>query len=82
MKEIRTDLEANKGYQIDKKTVRRIVEHLEKEGLVKTKEIKVTISYGGDQDSDSSRGDDQKCKIVPIVHAPGYDVSAAELQQY
>ena len=79
-------MEANKGYQIDKKTVRRIVEHLEKEGLVKTKEIKVTISYSVEQDSDvassKSGADDQKFKIVPIVHAPGYEVSPDELQQY
>ena len=53
VKEIRTDLEANRGYCIDKKTVKRIVDHLEAEGLVSTKDIKVTYSYNYEKDSES-----------------------------
>lgn len=45
-KEIKTDLEAKYKYAIDKKTLRRILSHLEAEGLLCIKEIKVTISYG------------------------------------
>lgn len=46
IKDIRTQLEGNRGYSIDKKTVRRIVEHLEAEQLLCTKDVKVTVMYG------------------------------------
>ena len=82
VKEIRTDLEASRGYSIDKKTVRRIVDHLEAEGLVHTKDIKVTYQLSYDnKDSDSETPQiktesdpDIKQKLVPIVNAPGYEV--------
>jgi hypothetical protein len=97
VKEIRMDLEANRGYSIDKKTVRRIIEHVEAEGLVVTKEIKVTINYGNQLKADEAIDSDGyvasqhsgdsvdgnvKYRIVPIVHAPGYDVKEEDLQQY
>ena len=36
-KRIKTELERDKKYEMDKKTLRRIVENLKREGLVKTK---------------------------------------------
>jgi hypothetical protein len=47
IKEIRQDLEKNKEYTIDKKTVKRMVLNLAAEDLVETGEIKVTINYSG-----------------------------------
>lgn len=47
IKEIRTDLEANRGFRIDKKTVKRIVEHLQMEGLLMAKDVKVTYQMEG-----------------------------------
>jgi len=40
---IKLELEKDKGYEMDKKTLRRIVENLRVAGLVKTKQFKVTI---------------------------------------
>lgn len=40
---IKLELEKDKGYEMDKKTLRRIVENLRVSGLVKTKQFKVTI---------------------------------------
>lgn len=55
-KEIRTDLEANRNFIIDKKTVKRIVSILKAEDLVRTKDIRVTTSYGCvDSDSEQER---------------------------
>ena len=42
-KRIKTDLEKDMGFEMDKKTLRRIVENLKREDLVKTKQFKVTI---------------------------------------
>ena len=36
-KRIKLELEKDKGFEMDKKTLRRIVENLKREGLVKTK---------------------------------------------
>ena len=62
-KEIKRDLEANRNFLIDKKTVKRIIMILKAEGLVATKDIRVTISYA-DMDSDSGEilqgGDDSE----------------------
>ena len=75
IKEIRTDLEANRNFIIDKKTVKRIISILKAEDLVKTKDVRVTISYGH-IDSDSNNGEQKNNKvvpkIVPIVLAPYY----------
>ena len=53
-KEIKRDLEANRNFLIDKKTVKRIIMILKAEGLVATKDIRVTISYA---DMDSGSGE-------------------------
>ena len=37
------ELERDKGFEMDKKTLKRIVENLKREGLVKTKQFRVTI---------------------------------------
>ena len=96
VKDIRSDLEANRGYSIDKKTVRRIIDHLEAEKLVITKEIRVTINYGNQQVKDEVNESDGyiashhsqdsndlneniKFRIVPIVHAPGYEIKQEDL---
>ena len=42
-KRIKMELEKDKGFEMDKKTLRRIVDNLKREGLVKTKQFKVTI---------------------------------------
>lgn len=44
-KEIRENLEKNRSYDIDKKTVRRIVTTLESEGLVEVKYVEIVVSY-------------------------------------
>jgi DNA-binding IclR family transcriptional regulator len=89
IKEIRTDLEGNRGFRIDKKTVRRIVDHLEQEGLVVTKDIRVTYSLEREESESQNSEDDAmpfgaardlKERIVPIVHAPDYTVTGAEVQ--
>ena len=40
---IKLELEKDKRHEMDKKTLRRIVENLKREGLVKTRQFKVTI---------------------------------------
>jgi len=45
IKEIRDNLEYNRSYRIDKKTVRRIVTILQSEGLVQIKEVEIIIQY-------------------------------------
>ena len=42
--EIKNDLEKSKGYEIDKKTLKRIVEKLKKDRLVKTVDFLVNIT--------------------------------------
>lgn len=42
-KRIKLELEKDKCFEMDKKTLRRIVENLKCEDLVKTKQFKVTI---------------------------------------
>jgi len=42
-KRIKMELERDKGFEMDKKTLRRIVENLKQAGLVKTKQFRVTI---------------------------------------
>lgn len=42
-KRIKQELEKEKTFEMDKKTLRRIVENLKREELVKTKQFKVTI---------------------------------------
>lgn len=42
-KRIKMELERDKGFEMDKKTLRRIVENLKQASLVKTKQFKVTI---------------------------------------
>ena len=68
-------MEANRNFIIDKKTVKRIISILKAEDLVKTKDVRVTISYGH-IDSDSNNGEQKNNKvvpkIVPIVLAPYY----------
>lgn len=52
---IKSDLERSKSFEMDKKTLKRIVENLRKEGLVQTKNFKVTIYQAGESaDSDFS----------------------------
>ena len=53
---IKLELEKDKRYEMDKKTLRRIVENLKREGLVKTKQFKVTIY----QDKVNSRSQQQQ----------------------
>ena len=63
-KEIKRDLEANRNFLIDKKTVKRIIMILKAEGLVATKDIRVTISYanvGSDSDEIMQGADDSEC---------------------
>ncbi len=40
---IKNDLEKGKGYEIDKKTLKRIIEKLASEKLVKTRDFLVTL---------------------------------------
>lgn len=42
-KKIKNDLEKEKPHEMDKKTLKRIVENLKKDNLVKTRDFKVTI---------------------------------------
>ena len=41
--DIKNDLEKSKGFEIDKKTLKRIVEKLKKDKLVKTVDFMVTL---------------------------------------
>lgn len=49
---IKSDLEQSKSFEMDKKTLKRIIENLRKEGLVQTKHFKVTIYQAMQTDSD------------------------------
>lgn len=49
---IKSDLERSKTFEMDKKTLKRIIENLRKEGLVQTKNFKVTI-YQADESAES-----------------------------
>ncbi len=48
---IKNDLEKGKGYEIDKKTLKRIVEKLSQEKLVKTRDFLVTLEQSEGQGS-------------------------------
>ncbi len=48
---IKNDLEKGKGYEIDKKTLKRIVEKLAQEKLVKTRDFLVTLEQSEGQGS-------------------------------
>lgn len=52
VKEIKQRLEYNRVYNIDRKTVKMIVQVLESEGLLKLSEVRVTYEYWRRQDAD------------------------------
>lgn len=51
-KRIKNDLEKSKNFEMDKKTLKRIIENLRKDGLVQTKNFKVTIYQANESESD------------------------------
>jgi hypothetical protein len=52
---IRTRLEGDKDFSIDKKTVKRITDHLVEEELLAYQEVRVTVSYQGCDSEDSEQ---------------------------
>ena len=68
-RKIKDVLEKGIGYEIDKKTVRRIVDHLSFEKLVKIQQIKTQITYEGSDklDKDEYDSDDQIFKYQEIL---------------
>jgi DNA-binding GntR family transcriptional regulator len=40
---IKTELEKQKSFEMDKKTLRRIVDNLKREGLLQTRDFKISI---------------------------------------
>ena len=67
---IKMELEGDKNYEMDKKTLRRIVENLRVAVLVKTKQFKVTIY----QDRVASTP-----RLTSLVQAAPLDIANAEL---
>lgn len=53
--QIKKVLEQNKGFEMDKKTLKRIVENLESAGLLRTREFNVKIKAQFGKDSETIR---------------------------
>mmetsp|Transcript_7239 Transcript_7239/g.11384 ORF Transcript_7239/g.11384 Transcript_7239/m.11384 type:complete len:91 (-) Transcript_7239:19-291(-) len=86
IKEIKNSLEAKHDFQIDKKTVRRIIDHLKSEDLVALSDVKVTFRVRVEEefgdDSMSSGAEDnanEKSKLILVVHLPGYTVKEEDI---
>ena len=74
-KQIKAKLEKDMSYEIDKKTVRRIIDHLSLEKLVNIQQIKTTITYEGSVklDKEDYDSDDQIFKYQEVLQTKHED---------
>ena len=74
-KEIKDKLEKKLPYQIDKKTVKKMIDVLAMEGLVVIKDIRVTIDYGAPIDGDEDHESDGSKSSAPINSEDNYHLN-------
>lgn len=92
VKEVQNVEIQKRGHSIDKRTVRNMVEHLRKEGLVQVKEVKISSEAvkrkrfkkeDSDMSSDNISGTNKSScqKIIQMVTVPDFDLKHEHLQK-
>ena len=67
-KRIKNELERSKSFEMDKKTLKRIVEYLRREGLVMTRNFRVTI-YQSNLDNNEASDYDALCQDTSLLES-------------
>lgn len=72
------DLEKNKNHEMDKKTLRRIIENLKRDNLIRTKDFQIQIKPSGQSFSDGKQG---QTILKTILLAPDCELTEEELMR-